>query len=176
MSDDDPRDFQEMLRDLAKEVTDSIDRLSEVDVEGLARKAGLDPDQARGWFDQASQWLQDKAQEDSGAGSTPRASSASSSPDAAAAAADTGRSPTDPHPLDMPTPAQGAALAALDSGRWTIEPGTSVLSVVNGEGPGPGDAAGLVRALRVRDWLRADGTISLTGSDALRRWLILTAT
>lgn len=170
MSDDDPRDFQEMLRALAKEVTDSIDRLCEVDVEGLARKAGLDPDQARGWVDHASRWLQDQARDgaDTDSGWEP------SPDDTAAADPDTGRSPTDPHPLDTPTPVQGAALAALDSGRWTVAPGTSVLSVVDGDGPGPGDAAGLVRDLRVRDWLRVDGTISLTGSDALRRWLILT--
>lgn len=172
MSNDDPRDFQEMLRALAKEVTDSIERLSEVDVDGLARKAGLDPDQARGWVDQASQWLQDMAHEAPGFG---EASSAFSSSSDDPVAADTGRSPTDPHPLDTPTPAQGAALAALDSGRWTITPDTGVLTVVDDEGPGPGDPAGLVRDLRVRDWLRADGTISLTGSDALRRWLSLTA-
>lgn len=168
MSDDDPRDFQEMLRHLAKEVTDSIERLSEVDVEGLARRAGLDPDQARDWVDQASRWLQDNAEGVAGAGAA-----APSTGDGVAA--DTGRAPTDPHPLDTPTPAQGAALAALDSGRWTIEAGTNVLSVVGGDGPGPADAAGLVRDLRVRDWLRADGTLSLAGSDALRRWLILTA-
>ena len=170
MSNDDPRDFQEMLRALAKEATDSIERLSEVNVDGLARKAGLDPDQARGWVDQASQWLQARAEEGPGSGWTPSTSSSGDT-----VAADTGRSPTDPHPLDTPTPAQGAALAALDSGRWTIAPGTNVFTVVDGDGPGPSDAAGLVRDLRIRDWVRADGTISLTGSDALRRWLILTA-
>jgi hypothetical protein len=28
-----------------------------------------------------------------------------------------------------------------------------------------------VRELRVRDWIDADGTVTLTGQHALRRWL-----
>ena len=75
-----------------------------------------------------------------------------------------------PHPLDLPTADQGVALAALDSGRWGVEPGTSALAV-HGEGPGPSDALGLVRELRVRDWMTADGQITLAGRDALSRWL-----
>jgi hypothetical protein len=75
-----------------------------------------------------------------------------------------------PHPLDLPTADQGLALAALDSGRWRIEPGTSALSVV-GDGPGPRDALGLVRELRVRDWLSGNGEITLAGRNALKRWL-----
>ena len=75
-----------------------------------------------------------------------------------------------PDPLDAPTPEQGRALAALDSGRWTVEPGTSALSS-HGDGPGPSDALGLVRELRVRDWIDADGEVTLVGRHALRRWL-----
>ena len=62
----------------------------------------------------------------------------------------------------MPTDEQGRALAALDSGRWTVEPGTSALSS-HGDGPGPSDALGLVRELRVRDWIDADGEVTLVG-------------
>ena len=65
-----------------------------------------------------------------------------------------------PDPLDMPTEDQGRALAALDSGRWAIEPGTSALSAL-GEGPGPSDALGLVRELRVRDWIDVNGEVTL---------------
>ena len=75
-----------------------------------------------------------------------------------------------PHPLDMPTTDQGVALAALDSGRWTLEPGTSILTV-RGDGPGPSDALGLVRELRVRDWLDGEGRMTLAGRRALERWL-----
>jgi hypothetical protein len=75
-----------------------------------------------------------------------------------------------PHPLDLATADQGLALAALDSGRWRVEPGTSALAL-KGEGPGPSDALGLVRQLRVRDWMTADGEITLAGRNALRRWL-----
>jgi len=77
-----------------------------------------------------------------------------------------------PDPLDTPTDEQGRALAALDSGRWTIEPGTSSLAAT-GDGPGPSDALGLVRELRVRDWIDAEGEVTMVGAAALRRWLDL---
>ena len=77
---------------------------------------------------------------------------------------------TGPHPLDLPTAAQGLALSALDSGRWTLEPGSHVL-VTHGEGPGPEDAVGLVGELRARDWIDAQGEVTLVGHDALKRWL-----
>jgi hypothetical protein len=75
-----------------------------------------------------------------------------------------------PNPLDLPTTEQGQALAALDSGRWTVEPGTEALAS-SGEGVGPSDALGLVRELRVRDWITADGKLTLAGRRALSRWL-----
>jgi hypothetical protein len=40
-----------------------------------------------------------------------------------------------------------------------------------GDGPAPKNALGLVRELRVRDWIDADGTVTLTGRRALERWL-----
>ena len=39
------------------------------------------------------------------------------------------------------------------------------------DGPGPSDALGIVRELRVRDWLSGDGEITLVGRRALSRWL-----
>jgi hypothetical protein len=75
-----------------------------------------------------------------------------------------------PHPLDLPTDDQGAALAALDSGRWTVEPGSHVLVAHDG-GPAPDDAQGLVEELRARDWIAATGEVTMSGRHALRRWL-----
>ena len=54
--------------------------------------------------------------------------------------------------------------------RWTLEPGTATLSV-SGGGPGPRNALGLVRELRERDWIDADGAVTLVGRHALSRWL-----
>jgi hypothetical protein len=75
-----------------------------------------------------------------------------------------------PHPLDVPTEDQGLALAALDSGRWAVEPGTSTLTS-KGEGPAPSAALGIVRELRVRDWITPDGELTVAGRYALTRWL-----
>ncbi|MBV8941111.1 MAG: hypothetical protein JO321_15940 [Solirubrobacterales bacterium] len=75
-----------------------------------------------------------------------------------------------PNPLDLPTTEQGQALAALDSGRWTLEPGTETLAS-SAEGPAPTHALGLVRELRVRDWISPDGELTLAGRRALTRWL-----
>ena len=72
--------------------------------------------------------------------------------------------------MDLPTEEQGLALAALASGRWTVEPGSNTL-VADGGGPGPRDALGLVGELRARDWIAADGGVTLVGSHALSRWL-----
>src|SRR4051794_14556947 len=75
-----------------------------------------------------------------------------------------------PHPLDLPTADQGAALAALESGRWKLAPGTSTLGTY-GEGAGPEDALGVALELRVRDWITVDGELTLAGRKALGRWL-----
>jgi hypothetical protein len=58
----------------------------------------------------------------------------------------------------------------LDSGRWTVEPGSNLL-VAHGEGPAPEDAVGLVGELRARDWIDANGDVTLVGHSALGRWL-----
>jgi len=75
-----------------------------------------------------------------------------------------------PHPLDVPTEDQGLALAALNSGRWAVEPGTGTLTA-HGEGPAPCAVLGLVRELRVRDWIMPDGELTVAGRYALTRWL-----
>jgi hypothetical protein len=75
-----------------------------------------------------------------------------------------------PHPLDIPTAEQGRALAALESGRWFVEPASNRLES-RGEGPAPSDTLGLVRELRARDWIAAEGELTLAGRHALTRWL-----
>jgi transposase-like protein len=161
MSDDEqpPKSFEEAARELADEIRASIERYAQADPEDLARAAGVDPDQLRGWVDGAGEWLRTQF----GGASEPRRRPA------AADGEDILRD-AEPHPLDVPTQEQGIALAALESGRWTLEPGTATLSV-SGGGPGPRNALGLVRELRERDWIDADGAVTLVGRHALGRWL-----
>jgi hypothetical protein len=182
MSEQEPdrNSFEDVARALADEVSRAVERLSQIDVDELARTARAEGERARQWVDELGQWLREQSE---GAGSAPFGfgfgagessdPDAPPSPDAAAEPRPTGDDPlrdAGPHPLDLPTADQGRALAALDSGRWKLEPGTSALAVA-GDGPGPCDALGLVRQLRVRDWLSADGELTLAGRGALRRWL-----
>jgi len=153
MSDDEPRDsFEDSLRAMAQNLGDSLRRLAgqDFDFDEVVRATGLDPEEAKRW---AREWVESHRGEPAGppAGEDPLGGAG-------------------PHPLDAPTEEQGVALAALESGRWTVEPGTSML-VAHGDGPAPKDALGLVRELRVRDWLAADGGLTLAGRRALSRWL-----
>ena len=160
MTDDEQRDsFEETLRAMAQNIGDSLKRLvgDDVTFDDLLRATGLEPDEAKRWAREAGGWLDAQPGRFRGEPSGPKP------PEHPLRGAD-------PHPLDLPTPEQGLALAALDSGRWTIEPGTSML-VSHGEGPAPKNALGLVRELRVRDWIGADGAVTLAGRRALERWL-----
>jgi len=159
MNDDDPdrNSFEDVARVMADEVSRAIERLSQIDVDEIARAAGAEAERARRWIDELGRWLREQGD------------LIASARVVAARSEDPLRN-AGPHALDLPTADQGLALAALDSGRWRIEPGTSALAV-HGEGPGPSDALGLVRELRARDWMTADGEITLAGRHALRRWL-----
>ena len=161
MTDDEqPRkSFEEAARELADEIRASIERYAQTDPEDVARAVGVDPEQLRGWVDGAGDWLRTQF------GSVGEQRSRPAPPDGADFLRD-----AEPHPLDVPTQEQGVALAALDSGRWTLEPGTAMLSV-SGGGPGPRNALGLVRELRERDWIDADGAVTVVGRHALSRWL-----
>jgi hypothetical protein len=173
MSDEEPdrSSFEDIARALADEVSRAVERLSEIDVDEIARTASAEAERARRWMEELGGWLREQGDalgNVSLGGDAPW--DAADAPDAPAAGSPSaGPSPAD-DALRNAGPDQGRALAALDSGRWRIEPGTSALSV-RGEGPGPSDALGLVRELRVRDWLSADGEITLAGRSALRRWL-----
>jgi hypothetical protein len=179
-SDDDrPKSIEETLRAIAAEVTKSAERLASTDLgdlERLARANGIDPDRARGMANLAGGWLRSQLD---GSDIFPTASGSSDrTPTPAPMAPDTAEDVTEapigvgvPTPVDLPTPAQGRALAALDSGRWTVEPGTVTLATQTGLGAQPGDAHALGLALHVRDWVDQDGGLTAAGMHALDRWL-----
>jgi len=157
--------FEETLRSIARELGKSVERaMDNVDLDEFADTIGVDVAVAKEWAESAGSWLRAHA-ENVGDEVSLRVTGAGRS----AGSEDPLRS-AGPHPLDLPTEEQGVALAALDSGRWTVEPGTDALGAA-GEGPGPSDALGIVRELRVRDWIAADGEITLVGRHALSRWL-----
>jgi hypothetical protein len=161
MADEDPdrNSFEDVARAFADEVNRAVERLSEIDVEDIATRAREEAERARRWLDELTRSM---GRETEPAGERER--------DVPFHAPDDPFRHADPHPLDLPTAEQGVALAALDSGRWKLEPGTSTFAVLS-DGPAPSDAMGLVRELRVRDWISADGEVTLAGRKALARWL-----
>lgn len=152
------------MRSIARELGRSVERaVDNLDIEEFANAIGVDPTVAREWAEDAGSWLRVHAESlgsDVARAAASRRAATSEDPFRRAA----------PHPLDLPTEEHGLALAALDSGRWTVEPGTDALTA-KGEGPAPGDALGVVRELRVRDWITGDGEVTLVGRHALSRWL-----
>jgi hypothetical protein len=169
MSDGEGQDsFEERLRQVAREVSKSIERVAQVDIEEIAEAIGVDPARAGEWVDGAMGWLRAQA---SGLGDdvTVWGTGTGTGTDHEPGHEERLRS-AGPHPLDLPTGEQGLALAALDSGRWSVEAGSHTLQV-HGEGPGPHDAVGLVGELRARDWIASDGEVTLVGRHALSRWL-----
>ncbi len=165
MDDEDkPKSFEETLRAIADEVQRGFQRVQQGDLEDIARTYGVDADRAKRFIDGAGEWL--RAQADN-LGGAPFPGATAPTPETPWEDSLRGAGPD---PLDVPTAEQGRALAALDSGRWSVEPGTSALAS-HGDGPGPSDALGLVRELSVRDWIDADGEVTLVGRHALGRWL-----
>jgi hypothetical protein len=156
--------FEEKVRAIAREVSRSLERVAHVDLEEIAESIGVDPARATEMVEGAMGWLRNQAE-----GFGDDVPGRGSGPSSEVAHEERLRS-AGPHPLDLPTGDQGLALAALDSGRWTVEPGSHTF-LVHGEGPRPSDAVGLVGELRARDWIAADGEVTLVGRHALSRWL-----
>jgi hypothetical protein len=156
----DDESFEEKVRSIAREVSRSIERVAQVDIDEIAEAVGVDPARANQWVEGAMGWLRGQAE-----GFDHDAAPWSTRPEPEEELRSSG-----PHPLDLPTSEQGLALAALDSGRWTVEPGSHTIQV-HGNGPGPRDPLGLVGELRARDWIAADGEVTLVGHHALSRWL-----
>jgi hypothetical protein len=178
-------EFEDAARSIARELSEFVERAVEnFDPEQLADAIGVDHERARDWVESAGSWLSRRverlgddlaARQHAVPGSQgPHGGPGSERPRPGSGSHESGSEDplrgAGPHPLDVPTEEQGLALAALESGRWTVEPGSRKLSPA-GEGPGPSDALGLVRELRVRDWIDADGAVTLTGRRALTRWL-----
>jgi hypothetical protein len=184
-ADDENREsFEEQVRQMAQELGRSVERaMNQVDIDGIAGRLGIDPDRAREWAEGAGGWLRAQAEHIGDEMASQHAPTEARKPEARPAdetrPASSDPGPDDPlrsaapHPLDVPTEEQGRALAALDSGRWTVEPGSNALAG-HGDGPSPDDALGLVRELRVRDWISADGEVTVVGQHALHRWLEVT--
>ncbi|MGI8862832.1 MAG: hypothetical protein ACR2JH_00285 [Solirubrobacteraceae bacterium] len=164
MSEEGNESFEERVRSIAREVSRSVERLSELDMDEIARTIGVDADRARGLADSAGRWFSVYA------GTFKPPGAGGETGEAPGPTSAQTRRGAGPHPLDLPTAAQGLALSALDSGRWTVGPGSNLL-VAHGEGPTPSDALGLVGELRARDWINADGEGTLVGRNALSRWL-----
>lgn len=173
---DEHDNFEDRLRAMADEISRSLQRMSEVDLEDLAERYGVDVDRARTFADAAGRWLTDRL-----AGGEPffgesrtresRPSGSTSTPDEPRPHPGIDKPPPGPgpHPLDLPTDPQGLALSALDSGRWTVRPGNNQLAGTD-LGPPPPAASDLVSELRARDWITADGTLTVVGRHALTRW------
>lgn len=174
--------FEDRMREIADQITRSMQRMSEVDFEDLAETYGVDAERARNFASAAGQWLSDRlstgeplfGQSPSRAHDAAPPGPSTSSDTPGTQDADPGQRATrpGPHPLDLPTGWQALALSALDSGRWSVRPGSNQLAGT-GEGPPPPvgtDAPDLVNDLRARDWITAEGTLTLVGRHALARW------
>jgi hypothetical protein len=175
MSEDPGHDsFEDRVRAIARDITRSVERFAEIDVDEIAETIGFDAARARELAESAGRWLAGRAEsmgDERPFWEAMTGRPAAARPPAAETApvADNARAPG-PHPLDLPTGEQGLALSALDSGRWRVEPGSNVL-IATGEGPAPGASLGLVGELRARDWIAADGRVTLVGHNALARWM-----
>jgi hypothetical protein len=155
-------EFEDRLREIAREIGRSVER----NIDDVAETFGVDPDRARQFADAAGQWLNDHVESGEELFGRPARKAAEEEPRAEKAPP---ASRPGPHPLDMPTAAQGVALSAMDSGRWTVRPGSNQLTGT-GEGADPAHASELVSELRARDWIKADGELTLVGRRALDRW------
>jgi hypothetical protein len=161
MSDDDS--FENRLRTIADQIVRS---LSDNDIDDVAQRFGVDADRARGLASDIERWLGDRFLDQA-----PRTGDRPNSQGTARHANSTSAFGAGPHPLDLPTPEQGIALSALDSGRFTVRPGSSVLAATGADPSlSVGEAADLPNELRARDWITADGTVTLVGRQALLRW------
>ncbi|MBV9606530.1 MAG: hypothetical protein JO027_15545, partial [Solirubrobacterales bacterium] len=163
MSGRDDESFEKKVRAIANELSRSVERaVRSFDLDEIARQIEIGGERLRDFTDSTGRWISDQfgesgADHEAGApylepGTAPRT-----------------RRGNGPHPLDVPNDAQGRAFSALDSGRWKVEPGTDQL-VAEGEEARPADPGGLVGELRARDWIAADGEVTLLGREALKRW------
>jgi hypothetical protein len=156
--------FEQKVRAIANELSQSAERvLKNIDLDEVAQQIELGGERVRDLADATARWIGDRLGD-------PEARDAAEAEDVQSERGARALTPVGPHPLDVPTDAQGRALSALDSGRWKVEPGTDELVVVGGGGITPGALGGLVGELRARDWIAATGEVTLVGREALKRW------
>src|ERR1700750_1349563 len=110
MSDEDPgrnNNFEDIARALADEVSRARGRLSDIDMEELARTASAEAERARHWVEELGGWLRDQSET---LGNTPFGGgmpwdtppdSSSSSTGAAPSRAEDPLHGAGPHPLDL---------------------------------------------------------------------------
>lgn len=167
--------FEDRLRALAEQLSRSI---SDVDLDDVADRLGVDPDRVRGAAGAVEGWLAGRTTNEGplfGDAARPSHPPRDAQPGPSLPPRRP-LAPGGPHPLDLPSDEQGRTLSALDSGRWTVRPGSSRLSVAGPTPPGPAppdagpEPSDLVNELRARDWITADGAVTLVGRQALLRW------
>lgn len=159
MSEQDDQSFEKRVRAIATELGRSVERaVKSFDLDEIARQVEVGGERLREFADSTGQWISDLVSDrETDHAAQARDSDARTLPVAG------------PHPLDVPSDEQGRALSALDSGRWKVKPGTDELLAGDDEASPP-DSGGLVSELRARDWIAADGEVTLLGHEALKRW------
>ena len=163
MSERDDDSFEKKLRAMASELGRSVERaVKNIDLDEIARQVEMGGERIRELADSTGRWVSDQLNDP---GAHRAAPEQALEPETAAGALPA----AGPHPLDVPSDAQGRALSALDSGRWKVAPGTDEL-VAGGDEASPTDPGGLVGELRARDWIAANGEVTFLGREALKRW------
>lgn len=163
MSGRDDDSFEKKVRAIATEVSRSVERaVRGIDVDEIARQIEMGGERFRELADLTGRWISDRL-------SDPDADHAGRARDLEPETAARTLPVAGPHPLDVPSDEQGRALSALDSGRWKVEPGTDELVAGGGEAS-PTDPGGLVGKLRARNWIAANGEVTVVGREALKRW------
>jgi hypothetical protein len=160
MSSDDS--FEDRLKAFAEQIAKSLTS----DIDEVAQRLGVDPDRARDVASTLERWLGDRFSDQE-----PHIVDQSDVPAPPRRTAPTTTFGAGPHPLDLPTPEQGIALSALDSGRFTVRAGSSELAATGADADlHVGERTDLVNDLRARDWVTPDGTLTMVGRQALLRW------
>jgi hypothetical protein len=163
MSGRDDDSFEKKVRAIVGELGRSVERaVRSIDLDEIARQVEMGGERFRELADSTGRWISDRL-------SDPEPHHAAQARELEPETAERTPRAAGPHPLDVPSDEQGRALSALDSGRWKVEPGTDVL-VAGGDEAGPTDPSGLVGELRARDWIAANGEVTLVGREALKRW------
>ena len=174
MSDEDkPRTFEEALRAIADEVARHRRGSSRATSRTSRATYGVDADRAKRFMDNAGDWLRAQADAFGAYGPFPAGDPASESRPAEPANVVMGRRRCAARARTRWTRRPTSRAARWP--RWTPAAGRSspapARSPPTVTAPARATRSGLVRELRVRDWIDADGEVTLVGRAALQRWL-----